>query len=158
MSFPQEYYLIMADIARRFNDNLLLLIKLAQERSPQNTDIIRARRVFNIAKQTDESLIIRECADNFWKYRNKIQKNSFDFMENPETIEYTQKTDFYLKQYSTMIKNLTDFLNAEKHLLSEKELNYIYNKLNSNLNIVAEYRALTLHGLDFYKKFIAKMN
>ena len=135
-------------ICSRFNKCISVFIKTAEMKSPNNPEISQVKRIITIGKSIDETIVLKECVDNIWKYRKYVQNRDFSFLDNKNIIKDTPN------EHVDLIVNLTQFIKGSIGDLSKEELDRLWELADEMVVCVAEYKALTEHGIEFYLQFI----
>lgn len=152
----EEYYEYLSDISLRFNRIIGEFIDIGTSKAPDNLNLDRIKRIFNLGKSIDETAPIKECIDNVWLYKDKIKKRDDSFIEEyQETAK--NRIDKDQHKHADLIEYMIIYIKEHKNEITPEEMEYIWSLADKMLEYVGEYRALVEHGVIFYKHFLKQL-
>lgn len=132
-------------IITKFNSSAGKLMKICVKMSDgENKHIEWLARVFKIAKTVDPLCIITRCADKLWDSKKQILERNVEFFRSELDTTLYIKND----KNKPWLDGIVETIRGGFDILSENEVEYVWNIINEMLQISIEYK---LNTEDFAK-------
>ena len=131
----------ISDILQQFNRQISQILKIAKnvEKNKNNIDIEWIQRVLRILRNENPPLILEKCIDKYWDNREKIIARDIDFFMCGNSSYGKFIKDDNRKDW---IEGIINMLKNTQKLLTDEQRTYIWDRLNTMLQCIIEYRII----------------
>ena len=123
-----------------FNRQISRLLKAAEPKC-HNSEVERVRKMIGLVRQISPSLMLEKSIDKLWENRESIVKRDAEFFLDNPTVKFKKfiKND----ERKEFIHHMLKIIDTQIKLLTEDELDYMWNCVNEMLECVIKYKLLT---------------
>ena len=125
----------LSDILQRFNSDISKLLKIARAFSDDDPNVEWVARIIKIIRNENPPMILERCIDKFWDNKDFIIKRDTEFFKTCSLDKYVKKD-----KNKVWIDGLINLVRTKYFEISEKEQNYIWERMNELLKCVIEYK------------------
>jgi hypothetical protein len=129
----------ISDIIQTFNRQISQILKIVNNVQKNNIDVEWFQRILRIIRNENPPLVLEKCIDKFWDNREKIiNRDVIFFMNGKQAYSKFIKND----ERKEWIEGLIDLIQLKYKKLTNEQTVYIWDKLNSMLQCIIQYRIL----------------
>lgn len=129
----------ISDILQTFMRQISQILKIAKQIEPNDINIEWLQRVVRIARDENPLMLIDKCVDKFWDNRLKIMERDTSFFVDTNAVDKYIKHDKNREWFMPMVQ----MIRKKLKLLTDEQTTYIWDRLNTMLKNVIEYKLLT---------------
>jgi hypothetical protein len=129
----------ISDILQKFNRQTSQILKIIKSIEKDNIDVEWVQRVLRILRNENPPLVLEKCIDKFWSNRTKIIERDIEFFTNGNKAYSAFIKEDERKEW---IEGIVSMIQKKQKLLTEEQNKYIWDRLNTMLECIIEYRIL----------------